>query len=123
VARVTATAEAGGPVTALYRALKVVHVSAATSRGGLFAARGAGVLASRRWPTVAPVRYASFIVDSLLLAAAALVIALPTPVFRNAWLAIKLWLVGVYIVLANYAIRRGRTRASRALFLVAALPV
>jgi uncharacterized membrane protein SirB2 len=81
------------------------------------------VLASRRWPTVAPVRYASFIVDSLLLAAAALVIALPTPVFRNAWLAIKLWLVGVYIVLANYAIRRGRTRASRALFLVAALPV
>ena len=43
--------------------------------------------------------------------------------FANGWLAVKLCLVGTYIALDSYAIRRGRTRGIRALFLVAALLV
>lgn len=49
----------------------------------------------------------------LLLAAAMLVSILPGEVFANGWLAAKLALLVVYIVLGSLALKRGRTMMIR----------
>jgi uncharacterized membrane protein SirB2 len=68
------------------------------------------------------VRFASYGIDTLLLAAGATLVAiLPRPVFASHWLDVKLVLVVVYIVLGAFALRRARTRRARAVFLAAAV--
>lgn len=69
-------------------------------------------------------RYLSVVIDVLLLAAGASLWALLGlhPV-RNAWLGVKLGLLVVYIVLGSFALKRGRTRAQRMVFFIAALAV
>ena len=53
-----------------YPQIRDVHVLSATLSGGLFALRGACTLAGMRWPRAAPVRYASYTIDTTLLTAA-----------------------------------------------------
>ncbi|MBP6798292.1 MAG: SirB2 family protein, partial [Luteimonas sp.] len=48
---------------------------------------------------------------------------LPGALYANGWLAMKLALLVVYVVLGVFALRRGRTRRARALCYVAALLV
>jgi uncharacterized membrane protein SirB2 len=105
-----------------YPQIKLVHVFLALCSGTIFALRGAGVLANMRWPHWAAVRWTSYAVDtSLLTAALMLLTILPGEMFANDWLATKLTLLVVYVVLGVFAIRRARTKTVKAACYVAAL--
>lgn len=105
-----------------YPQIKSVHIAMALSSGAIFALRGAGVLAGMRWPHWLAVRWTSYSVDTALLTAALMLLTvLPGAMFANGWLTAKLLLLVVYVVLGTFAIKRGRTRAAKAGFYVAAL--
>jgi uncharacterized membrane protein SirB2 len=106
-----------------YPVVKSVHVAAAGASGLVFLVRGLLVQAGMdRWAQTAPVRFASYGIDTaLLVAGLMLVTMLPGAVFANHWLAVKLTLVVVYIVLGVFALRRARARRTRAVFLAAAV--
>ena len=105
-----------------YPQIKMIHVFLALSSGAIFALRGAGVLANMRWPHWLVVRWTSYAVDtSLLTAALMLLTILPGAMFSNGWLTVKVVLLVVYIVLGAFAIKRARTRATKAICYVAAL--
>jgi uncharacterized membrane protein SirB2 len=105
-----------------YLQIKSVHVAMVIASGLLFALRGAAVLAGARWAMAAPLRYLSYTIDtSLLTAALMLLTALKLNPFTVPWLAVKLGLLVVYVVLGSLALKRARSRRSRAAFYVAAL--
>ena len=108
-----------------YAEIKWVHVASVMASGLLFLIRGLMVQAGRQqWALWAPVRYLSYSIDTILLTAAMMLVAiLPGALFSNGWLLMKLGLLVVYIVLGSYAIKRGRSRSVRGIFLVAALVV
>ena len=107
---------------AFYLQIKAVHIAAIIASGGLFALRGAGVLAGQRWPMRAPVRWLSYGIDTVLLTAALMLLtALKLNPLAIPWLSVKLALLVVYIVLGSLALKRARTPRSRAWFYVAAL--
>lgn len=104
-----------------YPQIRMVHVAAVVASGLLFVLRGGAVLAGARWGMAAPVRYLSYAIDTTLLTAALMLLTLlPTALFANGWLATKLGLLVLYIVLGSFALRRGRTLRVRALCIVAA---
>jgi len=101
-----------------------VHVAAVIASGGLFALRGAGVLAGASWPMFAPLRYLSYTIDTVLLTAALMLATILHQVpFVHGWLTVKVLLLVVYIVLGTLALKRARTRKARAWCLAAALLV
>lgn len=105
-----------------YPWIKAAHVVLALSSGGLFAARGVGVLLGSAAPLSAPVRRLSQCIDSALLIAALLLLAaLRLNPFATPWLQLKLGLLVAYIVCGTLALRRARTPAARAIAFVAAL--
>lgn len=105
-----------------YAQIRWVHILAVSLSGSLFALRGLGVLMGMRWPQGAAVRYLSYGIDTVLLTAALMLVTiLPGAMFANGWLALKLALVVVYVVLGVFALRRGRTRGQRTLAYVLAL--
>ena len=105
-----------------YPQIKAVHIACITASGSLFAIRGAGVLSGARWPLALPVCWLSYAIDTTLLTAALMLLTiLPWATFSNGWLATKLILIVVYVVLATFALRRAPTRRARAGFYVAAL--
>jgi uncharacterized membrane protein SirB2 len=108
---------------AFYPQIKWAHVVAVSASGSLFALRGALVQARRpRWAMAAPVRYASYTVDTVLLTAALMLLTmLPGAMFANGWLTTKLMLVVVYVVLGTFALKRGRTHRARAICYLGAL--
>ena len=107
-----------------YLQIKQFHVFVALLSGGLFAVRGAFLLGGARWPQALPVKWASYAIDTALLTAALMLLTiLPWAMFANGWLLLKVTLVVVYVVLGVFALRRGRTRRTRALCYVAALLV
>ena len=109
-------------MAAFYPQIREVHILAASTSGGLFALRGACAIAGMRWPRAAPVRYASYAIDTTLLTAALMLVTiLPHGMFANGWLTAKLVLVFAYVVLGVLAMRRGRTRRIRAACYIAAL--
>ena len=69
-------------------------------------------------------KWTSYAIDTALLTAALMLLTiLPWAMFANGWLLLKVTLVVVYVVLGVFALRRGRTRRTRALCYVAALLV
>lgn len=107
---------------AFYAQIKLVHILTVLFSGGLFALRGAGVLAGQRWPHAAPVRYLSYSIDTTLLTAALMLLTiLPAGVFANGWLTLKLLLLLVYIVCGTFALKRGRSATVRRNAYIAAL--
>lgn len=107
-----------------YPHIKSVHVVTALASGSLFALRGVLVQFGIGWAMAAPIRYLSYAIDSVLLSAALLLVAiLPGTVFANGWLAVKIVLLIVYILLGTFALKRGRTGRVRLLCFVAALVV
>lgn len=102
---------------ALYPQIKLVHVAAVISSGSVFGARGLMVLAGKsHWAMQPLLRYASYAVDTVLLTAALMLLTiLPAAMFANGWLAVKLVLVVVYIILGTFALKRGRTPGIRAM--------
>ncbi|HQZ30599.1 MAG TPA: SirB2 family protein [Arenimonas sp.] len=105
-----------------YLQIKAVHVAMVIASGGLFALRGAAVLAGARWAMAAPLRYLSYTIDTALLTAALMLLtALKLNPFVVPWLSVKLALLVVYVVLGSLALKRARSRRARAGFYLAAL--
>jgi uncharacterized membrane protein SirB2 len=106
-----------------YFALRHAHIGLAILSVGLFALRGALVLAgSPRRGNAAPLRYASYAIDSLLLTAALMLMsALHLQPFSTGWLGTKIALLAVYVVLGSVALTRARTPRARALAYAGAL--
>jgi uncharacterized membrane protein SirB2 len=107
-----------------YPQIKQFHIFVALLSGSLFTLRGAFVLAGASWPQALPVKWLSYAVDTALLTAALMLLTiLPWAMFGNGWLLLKVMLVVVYVVLGVFALRRGRTRRTRAICYLAALLV
>jgi uncharacterized membrane protein SirB2 len=107
---------------AFYVQIKLVHIAAVLASGGLFALRGALVLAGVRWAMAAPLRYLSYTIDTVLLTAALMLLtALKLNPFVIPWLSVKLALLVLYVVLGSLALKRARSRRARALYYAAAL--
>ena len=106
----------------LYPAVKSLHVGLAITSGTLFAVRGIGVLMGATTPTSRPLRRLAQAIDTTLLAAALLLLAILglNPV-TTPWLAAKLALLVAYIVLGILALHVAPTRAGKALAFVGAL--
>jgi uncharacterized membrane protein SirB2 len=105
-----------------YLQIKAVHIAAVLASGGLFALRGAGVLAGQRWAMAAPLRYLSYSIDTVLLTAALMLLtALKLNPFAVPWLSVKLALLVVYVALGTLALKRASTRRGRAICYAAAL--
>jgi uncharacterized membrane protein SirB2 len=108
-------------MAAFYPQIREVHILAASTSGGLFALRGACAIAGMRWPRAAPVRYASYAIDTTLLTAALMLVTiLPAAMFANHWLTVKLCFVVAYVAL-GIATMRARRRGIRMACYVAAL--
>ena len=107
-----------------YPEIKLVHILAVLASGGLFALRGAAMLAGARWYMAAPLRYLSYSIDTVLLTAALMLLTvLHLNPFAQGWLALKIALLAVYIVLGSVALKRGSSRTIRAWTYLAALLV
>lgn len=108
-----------------YAQIKTIHVAAVLLSGALFLARGLLVLAGRsRIGMSAPVRYASYGIDTVLLTAALMLVSiLPGATFANHWLSLKLALLVAYVVLGTLALRRAATPQGRWISFGAALAV
>ncbi|MGH8518926.1 MAG: SirB2 family protein [Panacagrimonas sp.] len=98
-----------------YVQIKLVHVGAALLSGSLFLLRGLLVLSDERnGARVAPLRYLSYAVDTVLLTAALMLVSvLPRAMFANGWLAAKLTLLVPYVVLGSFALKRARSARVR----------
>ena len=109
-----------------YPQIKALHVAAVVASGSLFLLRGLVLQAGARgrWAMAAPARYLSYSIDTVLLAAALVLVAiLPTAIYANGWLTVKLLLLVFYIGLGTFALKRGRTRGTRLACFAGALAV
>ena len=114
----------GPDLVELYPEMKLIHVTAALASGVLFLLRGTAVNWGGSWGMIAPIRYLSYAIDIVLLTAAILLLAiLPSAVYSNGWLWLKLTLLIAYIGLGSLALRRGRTVGIRRGCFVAAVAV
>ena len=111
-------------MAAWYLQILWTHIGCVIASGSLFFTRGCMMLAGLPAANHVVLRRISVLIDSLLLAAA---IALTTIIhqypFVQAWLTVKVLLLVVYIALGVFALRRGRTRAVRAICFGAAVVV
>ena len=105
-----------------YLILKHLHLTAVVLSFALFALRGLWMLADspqlqRRWVRIVP-----HLIDTVLLASAiGLTLILQQYPFVNGWLTAKVLALIAYIILGSIALKRGLTKAIRALAWVAAL--
>lgn len=111
-------------MAAWYLEILWTHIGCVIASGSLFFTRGCMMLMGLPAANHVALRRISVVIDSTLLAAA---IALTTIIhqypFVQFWLTVKVVLLVVYIVLGTFALRRGRTRRSRAAFFAAAVVV
>jgi uncharacterized membrane protein SirB2 len=107
----------------MYLTLLHAHFTLALASAAVFIVRGALVLCGQAArANAAVVRYASYGIDTWLLAAAlALLVMLRGAPLHASWLQLKLALLVVYIVLGTLALRRARQRWLRALCYCGAL--
>lgn len=97
-----------------YLPIKYVHISAVLISGGLFFVRGLLLLNGQTWAMAAPLRYLSYSIDTVLLTAALMLVTLlPSIVFKNGWLVVKLSILVLYVVLGSVALKRGRNLRTR----------
>ncbi|MBK9445661.1 MAG: SirB2 family protein [Betaproteobacteria bacterium] len=107
-----------------YLALKHLHITAVLLSGTGFFLRGLLMLGdspllARRWLKVVP-----HVVDTVLLGSAiAMAVMSAQYPFAQAWLTAKFIGLLAYILLGMVALKRGRTKAQRAGFFIAALVV
>lgn len=107
-----------------YTELRLVHIAAVIASGSLFFVRGLANALGAQWTGVAPLRWLSYAVDTVLLTAALmLVTALHQYPFAQAWLTVKVLLLVVYIVLGYWSFWKARTRTERLAYWAAALLV
>ncbi len=107
-----------------YLQIKQAHVACVIASGVLFALRGILVLTGRSVGNHPALRYLSYAIDTTLLTAALMLVAvLHLRPSTAPWLTVKLLLLPVYVVLGVFALRRARTPQARALCFAAALLV
>jgi uncharacterized membrane protein SirB2 len=112
----------GKTMIEFYHQIKTVHIVCVLLSGMLFFARGVGVLRTARWPMALPVRLMSYAIDTTLLTAALmLVVTLPSAMFANGWLTVKLTVLVIYIILGGFALKRAGTARIRAYCFIAAV--
>lgn len=105
-----------------YPGLRTLHIAAVMLSGGLFFLRGAAIQAGAGWAMRRPLRYLSYGIDTVLLSAALLLVAsLPSALFANGWLTVKLVLLLGYIVAGSLALKRAPTRQWKLVFYLLAL--
>jgi uncharacterized membrane protein SirB2 len=98
-----------------YSQIKTVHIAAVVASGLLFLLRGAAVQLGASWAMMAPLRYLSYTIDTVLLTAALMLATILQQFpFVNGWLTAKVLLLVCYVVLGSFALNRGRTQAVRA---------
>ena len=111
-------------VIEFYPQIKLAHIGLVLASGLLFAIRGLLVMLGQRWAMAAPLRWLSYTIDtSLLTAALMLLVVLQVNPFTTAWLATKLILLVVYVVLGTLALKRAKGRGARLATYLAALAV
>lgn len=108
-----------------YDELRLIHIAAVCASGGLFFLRG---LLINVWDSplgmAAPVRYLSYVIDTILLAAAlALIKIIHQYPGVDGWLTMKVALLVVYILLGSFALKRARGRRARLACWIGALAV
>lgn len=108
----------------LYLALKNLHVSCVVLSGAGFVLRGFWMLfesslLSRRWVKVAP----HFVDTALLLSGVSMAVISAQYPFAQDWLSAKLFGLFAYVLCGAVALKRGRTKAVRAIFFMLALAV
>ena len=108
-----------------YLEIRWVHIAAVMASGSLFLVRGLLVQSGHpEWALAAFPRYLSYAIDTALLTAALMLLTiLPSAMFANGWLALKLALLPVYVGLGWLALRRGRTGRARLAYFAGALLV
>ena len=95
-----------------YPQIRLFHIFAVLLSGSIFALRGVAALAGARWPQARPLKWLTYAIDTSLLTAALLLVAiLPWSVFANGWLLAKIALLFAYVVLGVLALRPPRPRA------------
>lgn len=105
-----------------YPEIKLVHIASVLASVGLFVVRAAGLLAGQRWPRALAVRGLSWSIDTVLLTAALMLVAiLPAALFANQWLTVKLVALVLYIGLGHRALAASTPNAARLVWAVAAL--
>lgn len=107
-----------------YSAIRLAHIGAVAASGTLFFLRGALLFSGQQWVLATPVRRLASAIDTVLLAAALMLMLIVRQYpFVNGWLTVKVLLLVVYIALGFVAFWKGRTRAVRLSAWVAALLV
>lgn len=105
-----------------YAAVRFTHLACVVTSLSLFALRGVLMLAESPLRSHVVLRIAPHAVDTLLLASALMLsYMLQQYPFVHAWLTAKVLALIGYIVLGSIALKRGRTRRTRAVAFVAAL--
>lgn len=105
-----------------YYALKYFHMTCAALSGSFFLVRGAWMLAGSGMLQRRPVRIAPHVIDTLLLVSAVtLAVWSGQYPFVQSWLTAKVLALLAYIVLGAIALKRGRTKRTRAVAFVLAL--
>ena len=113
-----------GDTAFFYTALLHAHRTLVGVSVVLFIARAIGVAGQRAWPMTPVIRWSSVLIDTTLMATGiALWVLMQHNPVHEPWLALKLFLLLVYIALGTYGLKRGRTRAIRLGFSVLALLV
>src|SRR3546814_17674509 len=78
-----------------YPEIRLVHIWAVAASGSLFALRGLALNLGAAWPRAAPLRFLSYTLDTVLLAAALMLLTVvPQYPFVAAWLTVKVLQVG-----------------------------
>ena len=112
------------PVIEYYGEIKLLHIACLLLSVSLFALRGLLTLTGMSFANHRGLTRLSYVIDTALLAAAIiLTIIIHQYPFIQPWLTVKVLLLVVYIALGVFALRRGKTRLSKAGFFAAALCV
>lgn len=101
-------------MTEYYLEIRWLHIAAAMASGALFLLRGLALnLFGWQWALARPLRYLSMTVDTALLAAALMLMAIIRQYpLADPWLSVKVALLVPYIVLGYMALR-ARSKAAR----------
>jgi uncharacterized membrane protein SirB2 len=108
----------------LHPQIRLLHMACVAASGSLFLLRGTLLFSGLATGDRPVVRYLTYAIDTLLLGSALLLAAILRIHPGNApWLAAKVVLLPVYIVLGSLALKRGRTRTVRLWCFIGALAV
>jgi len=106
----------------LYLIIKKLHMYIALTSGSFFILRWMLLMFNLKCANNKYIRYASYLIDSLLLSLAIyLIYILPKTYFNNGWIYLKILLVINYIILGSFAIKRAKTKINKIICFILAI--